>query len=191
MILLQVRSLHFCWGQTQICWIIPYPIEGLPVPIKIKTYVGLAILINELPICVFGRDKIFCSLPIDVDQHSIKNAKNPIDRFDAVNKAYADCIKYKTAIGINPNTVTSDHILITFPAANAFASGNKKICQVWVERLTDKWIATSSRMFATEWPGFHKFSRDLSLMTFFTGSPAYGWTCNFRRDYVELPWVSL
>ena len=27
------------------------------------------------------------------------------------------------------------------------------------------------------------------LMTFFTGSPASGWTRNFRLDYVELPWV--
>ena len=36
------------------------PNSGLPVPIKIKSDVGLAILINELPICVFGRDEIFC-----------------------------------------------------------------------------------------------------------------------------------
>ena len=31
------------------------PNSGLPVPITIKTYVGFAILINELPICVFDR----------------------------------------------------------------------------------------------------------------------------------------
>ena len=41
---------------------------------------------------------------------------------------------------------------------------------MWVERLVDEWIATSSPMFATEWPGFHKFARGLSLMTFFNGS---------------------
>ena len=35
--------------------------SGLPVPIKIKTDVGFAILIDELPICVFGRDEILCS----------------------------------------------------------------------------------------------------------------------------------
>ena len=34
------------------------PNSGLPVPIKIKTDVGFAILIDELPICVFGRDEI-------------------------------------------------------------------------------------------------------------------------------------
>ena len=34
-----------------------------------------------------------------MNQHSIKNVKNPIDRLDAVNKAYADRIKYKTVIG--------------------------------------------------------------------------------------------
>ena len=36
---------------------LPYsvPNSGLTVPIKIKTDVGFAILIDELPICVFGR----------------------------------------------------------------------------------------------------------------------------------------
>ena len=81
------------------------------MPIKIKTDVGFAIFIDKLPICVFGRDEIFCSRPIDMDQHSIKNLKNPIDRLDAVNKVYADRIKYKkTACGNIPNTVLTDHI---------------------------------------------------------------------------------
>ena len=31
------------------------PNSGLPVPIKIKTDLDFAILIDELPICVFGR----------------------------------------------------------------------------------------------------------------------------------------
>ena len=43
------------------------PNSGLPVPIKIKTDVGFAILIDELPICVFDRDEILCSRPIDMD----------------------------------------------------------------------------------------------------------------------------
>ena len=81
----------------------------------------------------------------------------------------------------------TDHTLFTFPPAKAFYSGKIKICQMWIERLADEWIATSSPMFATEWPGFHKFSRSQSLITFFTSSPASGWTCNFRLDYVELP----
>ena len=38
------------------------PNSGLPMPIKIQTDVGFAILIDELPICVFGRDEILCSL---------------------------------------------------------------------------------------------------------------------------------
>ena len=167
------------------------PNSGLPVPIKIKTDVGFAMLIDELPICVFGRDEIFCSRPINMDQHSIKNVKNPLDRFDAINKAYADRIQFKTVTGYIPNTVVTDHILFTFPAAKAFTSGKIKICEMWVERLTDEWIATSSSMFATEWPGCHKFSRGLFLMTFFTGSPTNGWTRNFRLDYVELPCVIL
>ena len=112
--------------------------------------------------------------------------KNPADRLNAVNKAYADRIKYKTVTDNIPNTVMTDYILFTFPAAKAFASGKIQICEMWVERLADEWIATSSPMFATEWPGFHKFSRGSFLMTFFTGSPASFWTRTFRLDYVEL-----
>ena len=77
--------------------------------------------------------------------------------------------------------------LFTFPAAKAFAGGKIKIREMCVERLADEWIATSSPMFATVWPGFHKFSRGPSLMTFFIFFPASGWTHNFRLDYVELP----
>ena len=58
--------------------------------IKIKTDVCFAILIDELPIRVFGRNEILCSRPIDMDQHSIKNVKNQTDRLDSVNKTYAD-----------------------------------------------------------------------------------------------------
>ena len=97
---------------------------------KIKTDVGFAIFIVELPICVFGRDEILCSQPIDMDQHSIKYVKNPIDRLDAVNKAYADRIKYKTASGNIPNTVFRDYILFKFPTGKAFASGKIKICEM-------------------------------------------------------------
>ena len=161
------------------------PNSGLPEPIKIKTDVGLAILINELSICVFGQDEILCSRPIDMDQHSIKNVMSPVNKVDAVNKAYADRIKYKTVTGNTPNSVMTYHTLLAFSAAKAFASGQMKLCEMWVKRVTDEWIATSSPMFATEWPGFHKFSRGPSLMTFFTGSPS-DWTRTFRLDYIEL-----
>ena len=112
--------------------------------------------------------------------------KSSVNKCDAVNKAYVDRIKYKTASGIIPNTVMTDHTLFTFPTAKAFASGKIIICEMWVERLTDEWIATSSRMFATAWPGFHKFSTGPFLMTFFNGSPARGWTRNCFIDYIEL-----
>ena len=84
-----------------------------------------------------------------MDQHLIKNVKNPIDRLDAVNKAYDDRIKYKTASGNIPITVLTDHILFTFPTGKAFASGKIKICEMWVERA-DESIATSSPMFANK-----------------------------------------
>ena len=54
------------------------PNFGLPLPVKIKTDVGFAVLIDDLPICVFDRVEILCSRPIDMDQHSIKNVKNPV-----------------------------------------------------------------------------------------------------------------
>ena len=147
------------------------PSSGLPVPIKIKTDVGFGILINELPICVFSWDEILCSRPINMDQHLIKNVKNPVERFDAVNKAYVDRVKYKSFTGIIRNTVLTDH---TFPDAKGFLSKKTIIGEMWVERLAYEWIATSSPMFATEWPGFHRFTRGPSLMTFFSGYPASG-----------------
>ena len=108
-------------------------------------------------------------------------------QLDAVNKAYADRIKYKIDTGNIPHTVMTDHTLFTFPAAKAFVSGKMQICEMWVERLVDEWIATSSSMFATEWPGFHKFSRAPSLMTFLLAPLLVVWSRNFRLDYVELP----
>ena len=126
-------------------------------------------MIDELPICVSDRDEILCSRPIDMNQHSIKNVKNPVERFDAVNKAYVDRVKYKSFTGIIPNTVLTD-TLVTFPDAKGFLSKRTIIREMWVERLTYEWIATSSPTFATEWPGFHKFTSGPSLRTFFSGS---------------------
>ena len=130
------------------------PDSGLPVPVKIKTDEGFAILINQVPICDFSQDVILCIQPIDMDQHSIRNVMSPVNKFDAVNKAYADRKKYKTDTGNIPNIAMTDHMLFTFPGAIAFASGKIKICETLVKRLADEWIATSSPMFATVWPGF-------------------------------------
>ena len=102
------------------------PNSGLPTPLQTKTDVGFAILIEQ-PIYVFGRAEIFYRRPIDMDQHSIKNGKSPVDRLDAVNKTYADRIKYKTATGNIPKTVMTDHTLFTFSAAKAFACGKKNM----------------------------------------------------------------
>ena len=43
------------------------PNSGLLVPVKIKTDVGFAILIKELPACVFDQDEILCSQSIDME----------------------------------------------------------------------------------------------------------------------------
>ena len=181
------KKFTFLLGSDTNMLMYSVPNSGLPVHVKIKTDGGFAILINQLPICDFSQDEILCSRPIDMGQHLIKNVKNPVNRFDVVDKAYVDRMKYKTATGIIPNTVMTDHTLLAFPTAKAFVSGKIIICEMWVERLADEWIATSSLMFATTWPGFHKFSRGSSLMTFFSSFLASGWTRNFRLDYVELP----
>ena len=81
------------------------------MPVKIKTDGGFAILINQLLICDFGQDVISCSQTIDMDLNLIRNVKNPVNKLDVVNKAYADRIKFKTATGNIPNTVRTDHIL--------------------------------------------------------------------------------
>ena len=144
-------------------------------------------MINSHPICGFSQDLILCSQPIGMSQHSIKNVKSPVNKLDAVNKAYVHRIKYKSATGTIPNTVRTDHTLFTFTATKDVISGKIIICEMWVERLVGELISTSSPMFATEWPGFHSFSRGPSLMTFFSGSPASSWTRNFRFNYIELP----
>ena len=54
--------------------------------------------------------------------HLIKNVKSPVNRFDAVSKAFADRIKYKIAIGNIPSIVITDHTLFTLPATKTFVS---------------------------------------------------------------------
>ena len=61
---------------------------------------------------------------------------SPVNKFDAVHKAYDDRIKYKTATGNIPNTVMTDHTLFTFPPAKAFTSVKIKICEMWVEQTS-------------------------------------------------------
>ena len=106
------------------------PDSGLPAPVKIKTDGDFVILINQLPICDFSHDVISCSHPIDMNLNLIKNAKSPVNRSDAVNKAYVDRVKYKTATGIIPNTVMTNHTLFIFPKAKAFVSGKVIICEM-------------------------------------------------------------
>ena len=77
-----------------------------------------------------------------MDQHSINNVKNSVERFDAVNKAYVDRVKYKSFTGIIPNTVFTDHTLVTFSVAKGFLSKKTIIDEMWVERSAYEWIAT-------------------------------------------------
>ena len=133
------------------------PDSVVPAPVKLNTSEGFVILINSHLICGFSQDLILFSQPIDMNQHSIKNVKSSVNKLDAVNKAYVDRIKYKSATGTIPNTVRTDHTLFTFPATKDIISGKIIISEMWVERLVGELISTSSPMFATEWPGFHRF----------------------------------
>ena len=179
------KFILMLWSYSNmLTYSIPKPF--VLTPIELKTDAGFVILIDQHPICGFSRDLILCCQPIDMNQHSIKNVKIPVNKFDAVNKASTDRIKYKSATGTTPNTVRTDHTLFRFPATKDIISGKKIICEMWVERLVGELISTSSPLFATKWPGFHKFSRGPSLRAFFDGSPASGWTRNFRVDYIEL-----
>ena len=184
MILLKVRSLHFSWDRHKYAIVLLSRFR-ITSSCQDKTNGGFAILISQLPICVFSQDLISCSQPIDLDDHLIKNMKNPANKFDTVNKAYAYRIKYITNTGIIPNIAMTDHILFKFLPAKAFASGKIKICEMWVERLADEWIATSGPMFATTWLS-HVFPRSVpyDILLWF---PASVWTRNIRLDYVELP----
>ena len=131
------------------------------------------------------------SRPIDINLHSIKNVKSPVNRFDAVNKAYADHIKYKTAIGNIPNTVMTDHTVITFSHCESFCQWKDN--NMWdVGWTVGRWVDCSIKSNVRNcvaWPS--QVFQGSSLMTFFTGSPASGWTHTSRLDYIELPWVSL
>ena len=70
-----------------------------------------------------------------MDQHLIKNVNSLVNKLDAINKAYVDCIKYEAAIGIILDTVMTDHTLFTFLATKDCATGRIIICEMSVERL--------------------------------------------------------
>ena len=57
------KKFTFLLGSVKNMLSYSVPNSGLPLPVKLKTDVGFAILINELPICVFSRNEILCSRP--------------------------------------------------------------------------------------------------------------------------------
>ena len=102
------------------------------VPVKLDTTGGFVISIRSHPICGFIQDLILCSQHIDMNQHSMKNVKSSVNKLNAVNKADADRIKYKSAAGTIPNTVRTDHTLFTFPTTNDINSGKITIREIWL-----------------------------------------------------------
>ena len=83
-------------------------------------------MINELSICVFGQDEILFSRPIDMDHHSIKNVISSVNKVDAINKAYADRIKYKTATCNIPNTVMTRPYTLHLSCCESFCKVKDK-----------------------------------------------------------------
>ena len=88
--------------------------------------------------------------------HLIKNVKSSVNKLDAVNKAYADRIKYKTAIGNIPNTVITDHTLFTFPAAQAFAGGKIIYIYIYIYIYISVYIVICMCVYSVV--SFHKYS---------------------------------
>ena len=82
-------------GTNKLLYSIPN--SGLSEPIKLITNAGFVNLVYYFSICGLSQDLILCSQPIDMNQHSIKNMKSPVNKFGAVNKAYTDRIKYNSA----------------------------------------------------------------------------------------------
>ena len=66
---------------------------GVRPPSELIAYLESTIFYNSERVQQNG--EVFCGhlCLFMLKQHSIKNVKNPIDRLDAVNKAYADRIK--------------------------------------------------------------------------------------------------
>ena len=113
---------------NMLTYSIPKPFVS--TPIELKSGACFVNLIDQHPIFGFSLDLILCSQPIDICQHSIKNVKSPVNKFDAVNKAYANRIKYTSATGTIPNTVRTDHTFFTFPATKDIIIGKIIICEM-------------------------------------------------------------
>ena len=73
-----------------------------------------------------------------MNKHSTKNVKSPVNKLDAVNNAYVDRIKYKSATGTIPSTGRTDHTLFTFPATKDIISEKIIICDLWFD---DWWVS--------------------------------------------------
>ena len=117
------------------------PDSGLPVPIKIKTDGRFCHLDYS---ATYMRLKSGCNIMKSTHGYEStfnQECENLVNKFYAVNKAYVDRIKYKTDTGKIANIAMTDHIFFPFPSAKAFASGKIIICEIWVERLADEWIA--------------------------------------------------
>ena len=108
------------------------------MPVKIKSDEGFAVLTNQPPTCDFSQHIISCSQPMDMILHLFKHVNIPVNKFDAVDNAYVDRIKYETTTDIIHNIAIRDHILFTFSTAKAFPSGKIIICEMWVERSVDE-----------------------------------------------------
>ena len=61
-----------------------------------------------------------------MDDHLINNVKNPVNKTDGVNKAYADRIKYKTATGIIPNYCNDTPYTLRISSCESFCQWKGK-----------------------------------------------------------------
>ena len=125
-----------------------------------------------------------------MDQHSIKNVKNPADRLDVVNKAYADRIKYKIGTVIFLILLWQS---IHFHIYRCESFRKWKDKNIWdVGRTVGRWVDRNIKSNVRNWVAWLsqvlKRSVPYDILLLF---PASGWTRNFSLDYVELPRVNI
>ena len=77
--------------------------------------------------------------------------------------------------------------LYTLPSGKTVSNGRITVVGLWVERGFGEWFDSNCGEFINNWPQFHIFTRGPSLMVYFAGTPASGWTRNYRLHTLAFP----
>ena len=78
-----------------------------------------------------------------MDQHSVKNVKCAVNKFDVVNKGNVVRTKFKSATGAIPNTVLTDHTL--FLKSSSFSESGLELVVQTVDFIHHPSLLAMSR----------------------------------------------